>query len=146
VLAVLGGMAALLCLGGLGLGYVLYDQATELDRSAPDVVVDSYLRALLVDRNDATAALHTCGQDADLSAIEQLRSDIEGQERRLDTAISVSWGKLTVQQDNEATASVSTSVQRTATVDGATQSLADDWRFRVVEEGGWRVCGAEEVS
>ncbi|MET7670749.1 hypothetical protein ABZS39_21795, partial [Micromonospora luteifusca] len=35
------------------------DGAAAPDRSAPDVVVDNYLRAFLVDRNDARANLFT---------------------------------------------------------------------------------------
>ena len=55
MLTVVAGVLALLCLGGWLTGYVLYDRAAAPDRSAPDVVVDNYLRAFLVDRNDTRA-------------------------------------------------------------------------------------------
>ena len=100
VLAVLGGMVALLCLGGLGVGLVLYDQATEPDRSAPDVVVDNYLRALLVDRNDAQAALYACEDSRRwLASLQALRDEID----RAGAAVGhvqsrVTWGELTVSE------------------------------------------------
>ncbi len=48
------------CVGALILAagitfYVVYDRATAPDRSAPDVVVDNYLREFLVHRDDAAA-------------------------------------------------------------------------------------------
>ena len=53
VLTVVAGVLALLCLGGVATAViVLYNRAATPDRSAPDVVVDNYLRAFLVDRND----------------------------------------------------------------------------------------------
>ena len=50
VLLVLAGVLALLCVGGVGVVFVLYDQATKPNRSAPDVGGRNYLRALLVER------------------------------------------------------------------------------------------------
>ena len=56
VLTVVAGVIALLCLGGLGVGVTLYDTATAINREDPDVVVSSYLRAEMLDRDDAKAA------------------------------------------------------------------------------------------
>ncbi len=69
VVGVVAGVLALLCTGGAVAGFVLYDRATAPDRSAPDVVVDNYLRAFLVDRNDTKAQEFACKADADLDAI-----------------------------------------------------------------------------
>ncbi|HTF12102.1 MAG TPA: hypothetical protein VK659_28420 [Asanoa sp.] len=59
ILMVIAGVLTLLCLGGVGVGINLYDEATAIDRENPDVVVSSYLRAYLVDRDDAAAKLYT---------------------------------------------------------------------------------------
>jgi hypothetical protein len=146
VLAVLGGMVALLCLGGVGLVFVLYNEETKPDRSAPDVVVSNYLRALLVDRDDGRARIFECRTGAELGAVSTLKADLEAQEERLDTTILVSWGELFVERRDQRAAVVTTGIRRTAQVDGASQSLVDQWRFEVVDEDGWRVCGAEQVS
>jgi hypothetical protein len=146
VLAVLGGMVALLCLGGVGLAFVLYNEETKPDRSAPDVVVDNFLRALFIDRNEATADMYACKTDAGLQTIYDWKTDVETQERRLDTTITVSWGELAVETQGTEQVAVTTDISRTAHVDGSTQNLLDRWRFEVVDENGWRVCGAERVS
>jgi hypothetical protein len=145
VLAVLGGVLALLCLGGVGVGFVLYNDATRSDRSAPDVAVDNYLRALLVDRNDSRAGIYECEDGFDLQQVRDLKADIEGQEQRLETTISVSWGALRVEPRSGGAVAVTTDIRRTAQVDGSSQSLLDQWRFEVVDEDGWRVCGARKV-
>lgn len=146
VLTVLAGALALLCFGGAGVGYLLYDRATRPDRSAPDVATSNYLRAQFVERDDDRIRLFQCADGSGLGAIRQLRAEIEQQEQRLETMIIVSWGELVVERADETSATVRTSVRRTAMVDGALQSLADDWRFSLVEEDGWRVCGAEKLA
>ena len=45
---------------GVATAFVLYERAATPDRSAPDVVVDNYLRAFLVDRERIRAELFTC--------------------------------------------------------------------------------------
>ncbi|MEU0551182.1 hypothetical protein [Micromonospora sp. NPDC005979] len=145
VLIVVGGVLALLLLGGVVTGFVLYNRAAAPDRSAPDVVVDNYLRAFLVDRNDARANLYTCEGPTQLDAVRSLRTDLVAREQQLDVTIMVSWGSLAVEKHGK-DASVVTTIRRSATVDGAQQSLTDIWQFEVREQDGWRVCGAVEVS
>ncbi|SDY12344.1 hypothetical protein SAMN05444365_101747 [Micromonospora pattaloongensis] len=141
-LAIVGGMVLLLCMGGVGISYALYDNATAPDRSAPDVVVDNYLRALLVERNDTNAALYACDEPA-LEDIKAFREDVIRQEARLNTSITFSWGQLTVQSGTGGEAEVTTTVRRSGTIDGAGQSVVDVWTFRAVDQNGWRVCGAQ---
>jgi hypothetical protein len=143
VLAILGGVLALLCLGGLALAYVVYDEATAPDRSAPDVVVDNFLRAYLVDRDDAQADQYTCGDASGLEGIRALREDIQARERRYSVRIVVSWGSLRVESTPEGRA-VTTEVRRSI-ADGS-ERAQDRWRFEVVDRDGWRVCGAERLS
>ncbi|MBM0278967.1 hypothetical protein [Micromonospora tarensis] len=141
VLIVVAGVLALVTAGAAITGYVLYDRATKPDRSAPDVVVDNYLRAFLVDRNDVKADLYTCKGGAQLEALRALRDDIHSREQQLGVTILVSWGSL--DGDNQdGSASITTVIRRSASVDGVQQSLADTWRFDVEEQqDGWRVCG-----
>ncbi|MET8526935.1 hypothetical protein [Micromonospora sp. NPDC005172] len=145
VLIVVGGVLGLLLLGGVATGFVLYNRAAAPDRSAPDVVVDNYLRAFLVDRNDARANLYTCEGETQLDSVRSLRSDLLAREQELDVTILVSWGSLEVEDHGKA-ASVVTTVRRSATVDGIQQSLTDTWQFDVKDQEGWRVCGGVKVS
>lgn len=145
MLIVVGGVLGLLLLGGVATGFVLYNRAAAPDRSAPDVVVDNYLRAFLVDRNDARANLYTCEGETQLDSVRSLRSDLLAREQELDVTILVSWGSLEVEDHGKA-ASVVTTVRRSATVDGIQQSLTDTWQFDVKDQEGWRVCGGVKVS
>jgi hypothetical protein len=142
VLAVVGGVFALLCLGGVGVVFVLYDQATKPDRSAPDVVVDNYLRAFLVDRNDAAATQYTC-PDASVTDLQSFRADIQDREKQHSIDILVSWGSLAVQGEGERR-SVTVDVRRT--VSDATERDTSTWQFDVADNDGWRVCGVRRLA
>ncbi|MEU7754506.1 hypothetical protein [Micromonospora sp. NPDC049171] len=145
VLTVVAGVLALLCLGGLVTGLVLYHRASAPDRSAPDVVVDNYLRAFLVDRNDARANLFTCEGEPQLESLRSLRADLLTREQELNVTILVSWGSLDVKDEGD-TAAVATVIRRSATVDGIQQSLTDTWQFDVRKQEDWRVCGGVKVG
>ncbi|HET8682403.1 MAG TPA: hypothetical protein VFM54_11090 [Micromonosporaceae bacterium] len=122
-----------------GFGLLAYDRATRIDRSAPDVAVDNYLRALLVERDDARAKLYACENNARLGEIEGYRADIDQREDRYATRISVSWGGLTVTGDQR---NATVLVETRRTVAGGVESDVQRWQFDVLEQDGWRVCGA----
>lgn len=143
VLAVLGAVLALLCLGGLAAAYLVYDDATGPDRSAPDVVVDNYLRAYLVDRDDARADQFVCREAPDLGEVRALRDDIQAREQQYSVRIVVSWGSLRVEPAGQGR-TVTTEVRRTI-ADGS-ERAQDRWRFEVVDRDGWRVCAARRLS
>ncbi|MFI7077039.1 hypothetical protein ACIBO1_07090 [Micromonospora sp. NPDC049903] len=145
VLMVITGAVAALCLAGGITGFVMYDRATTPDRSAPDVVVDNYLRAYLADRNDVRADLFACDNNADLSQIEVLRDEIRAREEQFGTSMSVSWGSLRWNQDgNEA--DVRVDLTFAAQLDGMRQTDRQSWRFTTQLADSWRVCSAERVS
>ncbi|MCT2277205.1 hypothetical protein M3G91_06180 [Micromonospora chalcea] len=146
VIGVVAGVLALLCTGGAVAGFVLYDRATAPDRSAPDVVVDNYLRAFLVDRNDTKAEEFACKSEGDLDAVRGLRAEVEQREANFDVVVRVSWGPLTRVENGDGE-SVTTTLTISSSADGQTRSSRrEDWQFRVVERDGWRVCGASKVG
>jgi hypothetical protein len=134
---------ALLCLGGIGVTFVLYDDATKIDRSTPDQVVSSYLRAYLVNKDDSAASLLQCKSPGDLSALSAFRDDIESREMRYSIGIRVTWGTLTVTGAGNNT-TVTTNLTRVI-ADGS-ERTSDSWQFKVVDEDGWRVCGASAAA
>ncbi|TDB79224.1 hypothetical protein [Micromonospora sp. KC721] len=143
VLSVAAAVMALLCVGGAAIGYVLYDRATAPDRSAPDVVVDNYLREFLVNRNDIRADQLVCegGTAKERSQLQLLRDDLLVREERFNTTITVSWGALEVRRDGN-NAQVETVLIISALVEGITQSDRQRWRFRTQLRDHWRVCEA----
>ncbi|MFU8852744.1 hypothetical protein ACNAW0_17415 [Micromonospora sp. SL1-18] len=145
VLTVVAGVLALLCGSGAVVGFVLYDRATAPDRSAPDVVVASYIQAFLVDRDDAKANEFACEGQADLSDLRSLRDDLAAREKRFDTTISVSWGSLSAKQTGDV-AVVEVDLIISAYVDGISQSDRQSWRFETRHGDGWRVCTGQRAD
>jgi hypothetical protein len=147
VLAMVGGIAALLCLGGVGIFVAVYDNATKIDRTAPDAVVDSFLRAYLVDRDDAQAALFMCKSPTDLSSMSSLRDEQLRREREFDVRVSVTWSSLTVLGNAADRRQVKAGLVIAGSAEGRTRSRrTEQWTFDVVDENGWRVCGATKAS
>ncbi|MGC1211481.1 MAG: hypothetical protein WA890_09505 [Micromonospora sp.] len=146
VLAVVAGVLALLCVGGAAVGYVLYDRATAPDRSAPDVVVDNYLRAFLVDRDDTKAADFACEGGGDLGAVQSLRDELEQREASFNVVVRVSWGAL-ARAKKENGELVTTTLTISSSADGQTRSSRrEEWQFDVVDRDGWRVCGGRKIG
>lgn len=141
VLTVVAGVVATLCLAGGVVGYVVYDRATTPDRSAPDVVVDNYLRAFLVDRNDVRASLFTCDGSTDVDQLRRLRDDLTAREQRFGATMSVTWGALQIDRDGEH-AEVRVDLTFSAQVDGIRQSDRQSWTFTTRRGDDWRVCSA----
>jgi hypothetical protein len=140
----LGGVVALLCFGGAGVAFVAYRQATEPDRSAPDVAVDNYLRAYLVNRDDVSADLYSCEDDSRLKAIQEFRADLEDREKSFNTEFTITWSALQA-STSDGLVSVKTDLRFSAVVDGFQQSDLQSWAFEVHDDDGWRVCGAQRL-
>jgi hypothetical protein len=146
VLMMVVGVVALLCLGGTGVAFVAYREATEPDRSAPDVVVDNYLRAMFVERNEAAVGDYTCSGQPDLAAARVLRDEIERREVDFDVEVRVSWGRLSRSRLDDRREVVETELTIASSAQGASRGRrTENWRFDVVDEDGWRVCGAAKA-
>ncbi|WP_232533892.1 hypothetical protein [Plantactinospora sp. KBS50] len=142
---VAGALLVLLLVAG-GAVFIWYDRATTLDRSAPDVTVDNYLRAYLVDRNDVRAQQYECSAGSNLEPIRSLRAEIEDREEQFSVTVQASWGAL-MERVQDRTASVQTSITIASFADGAPRSRRhEDWAFSLTSEDGWRVCGAERLG
>ncbi|RKN30992.1 Rv0361 family membrane protein [Micromonospora musae] len=145
VLTVVAGVLALLCVGAAITGYVLYDRATTPDRSAPDVVVASYIQAFLNERDDIKTEQFVCRDGSDLDAARSLRRELEQREADFDVVVRVRWGPLT-QLKEEDGESITTTLTISGSANGQSRSSRrEDWRFHVVDEDGWRVCGAQKL-
>jgi hypothetical protein len=141
------GILALLCLGGIGVFISFYDEATKIERSAPDAVVDQFLQAYMVERDDQGASLFTCKEGLDLSAISALRTELVEREKKFDVTVNVSWSTLTVSGTEEGRRVVSTDLVIAGSSGGtALSSRTETWSFALVDADGWRVCNAAKVS
>ena len=135
------GLMLLLCLGGVGVFVSLYNNATAIKRSAPDAVVDSFLRAYLVDRSDQETSLYTCKSGPNLAELSAYRADIQSRERRFSMGIHVTWEGLKV-ATRGANGTVDVDLTRSI---GDSEQITDRWRISIVDQDGWRVCGANKL-
>ncbi|WP_245674058.1 hypothetical protein [Actinoplanes rectilineatus] len=146
LLALTGGITALLCLGGAGAIFLIYDQSTEIKRTAPDAVVDNFLRAYLVNRSDDETSLYACNDDAKFAPLLDLRNEIIDREAKFKVNVSVSWSTLIVSSEAGNQKSVSVDLVIAGFSKGvATSRRTEGWSFAVVDEDGWRVCGANKL-
>jgi len=137
------GILALLCLGGVGVIVSLYDGATEIKRSAPDAVVDNFLRAYLVNRDDKRAALYMCKSGGNFDQIAAYRTDIATREKDFSVGIRVTWSSFTVATQGDK-GTISTELIKTTTDQSG--RLGNRWQFDLVDRDGWRVCGASQLT
>ncbi|GAA3344370.1 hypothetical protein GCM10020358_47330 [Amorphoplanes nipponensis] len=140
------GILALLCLGGVGVFISFYDEATKIERSKPDAVVDQFLRAYLVNRDDQEAALFTCKNGLDLAAVTALRTQLIEREKEFNVTVNVSWSTLIVSGAGEDRRSVATDLVIAGSSGGTSLSRrTEPWTFALVDEDGWRVCSAAKL-
>jgi hypothetical protein len=118
----------LVVVGG-AVGFVLYDRATAIDRSTPDIAVDQFLHASAVERDVSRTSLFVCAEWSARDAVAAATDE-------LDPEVVVSWSAISVSVTSERTAQASTDVR--LTVDGF--SDIERWRFALEQQGGWRVC------
>ncbi len=74
-------------LGAVGAGtlFYLYDRATAIDRSTPELVAGQFLRAALVERDSSRVSLFVCSQWTAAEATNDVSAPTNPK-------ISVSWG------------------------------------------------------
>jgi hypothetical protein len=136
----------MLCSGAFGVGYVLYNRAAEPDRSTPGVAVGRYLNAALEQRDDAAAKIFTCGDSADLGAVDALLSQIKAQEAKFGVRNTVKWGDFAVNtHGGDATVGATLRIQ-TSEVNGQTSESMQQWSFVTRKRSSWLVCQASRVS
>jgi hypothetical protein len=142
-IAMIAGVLALLCLGGAGVAVLLYDKKTKIDRTAPDAVVDNFLRAYLVNRDDSEVKLYTCKSGGDLTQLKTYETDIQSREARFSMSVQVSWEGLKVATNGK---KGTVDVDLTRAIQDGSEQVTDAWEFAIIDQDGWRVCGASRVS
>lgn len=141
--AVIAGI--LVAAGGIGAvswGLLAYNEVTKIDRSNPKVVTDEYLRATLIRKDKVGADLYACEDQSGLASIKALRDELDQRERDFGVTIIVSWGAYAGSGGG-----LTTEMTIVAHKNGVEESSnSERWRFTLIDENGWRVCGAEKVE
>lgn len=147
---VLIGLAIVVAVGGIGAtgsALLTYHEATKIDRSNPKVVLDEYLRAVMVRKDEIGANLYVCKDSIGLSSAKALRADLDKRERDFSVTLLVSWAAMT-RTDQNGQALITTNINLTAIKNGVEESSSSqEWRFVLVDDDdGWLVCAAERIA
>ncbi|WP_432834420.1 hypothetical protein [Dactylosporangium sp. CA-092794] len=145
VLLILAGAALLICLGGSITAYVLYDKATEPDRSTPEGVIEQYVDLKFNIRDDSRAKLFEC-PSADVADLDQTLNDVKALEARFSTSATIRPGSFAVSANgNEA--DVSSTLNIVVTESNGGQSITEQkWQFHLSKTRTWLLCKAEKLS
>ena len=144
LLLVVAVVAMGLCLGGSITAYVLYDKATQPDRSTPEGVLEQYLNAKFNTRDDARAGLFKCSS-SDLADVDKALEDIEQLERKYSASITVRPASFDVSSaGNEATVNSVLHVV-IPEASGVQSTLEQNWRFELKRDSSWRLCRAKKI-
>jgi hypothetical protein len=129
---------------GLGAGAVAfraYDSATQIDRRYPEAVLGEFLDASLVRRDDAGARLYMCS-DEQFAQITALRLLMEKDEQEKGAHTQVVMGSITSENQGQILYS---ELQIRREAQGVATKELQRWKFTLVQDDGWRVCGAERL-
>jgi hypothetical protein len=130
------GIVPLLCIAGIAIGFHAYDKATRPDRSTPAAVVDNYIHAYLVDRDDTEAGQFACARASGLSAFVDFRN-IYGL-----PGVSFNWVEGIVTPIGSDSASVDVTINAVAT-DGR---IPVTWLFQTDLVESWCVQSASRIG
>jgi nitrate reductase NapE component len=139
-------LAALLCLGVVGAGFLFYNQATKPDLSSPAIVTQKYLSAYLLNRDDRGAAQYLCSDVSGLAEIRALRDDLDARQKTYGVTISASVDAIRETDRLDNTATVLVDLVLSTVLDGEPQRAVQHWQFNVRNQSGWRVCGAHHLT
>ena len=131
---------ALLCLGGVAVGFLFYDQATKPDLSTPEIATHKFLSAYLI------ANQYRCSDASGLTELQALRDDIDARQRRYGVSITGSLDRVHEVERTASAAKVDVDLVFSAVIQGAPQKDLEHWEVSVSNESGWRVCGANELK
>ncbi|WP_162907799.1 hypothetical protein [Allorhizocola rhizosphaerae] len=145
VLAIGAVAVALGAVGAVSATLLAYHDATKIDRSNPKVVLSEYLRASLVRKDKVGAELYSCSDQEKFAAVRILRDELDQRERDFGVSVVVEWGAQDrVDQGDKAL--LTTGLSIIAIKNGVEQSSSEQrWRFTLINDDGWRVCGAERL-
>jgi hypothetical protein len=134
-----------LCLGGSITAYVLYDKATQPDRSTPEGVLEQYVDAKFSSRDDIRAKLFECSS-SDLADVEAALTAVKERESRFSIKVTVKPVSYDVDvRDKEANVRVTLKVLVPENDGRETVSL-QEWRFSLKHDRSWLICNAKQLS
>jgi hypothetical protein len=132
VLLIAIAFAVVLGAAAAGTLFYIYDKATAIDRSTPEVVVGQFLRATLVEKDARRVSLFVCPQWTASAAASDVAAPANPK-------VSVSWGDYVTRQSGPK-ADVDLRVYFSVAVGNGYQQDVQSWTLHLENQDGWRVC------
>ncbi|MEV6926905.1 hypothetical protein AB0M46_20685 [Dactylosporangium sp. NPDC051485] len=145
ILWTLVGIAAFVCLGGLGVGYVYYDNATTPDRRTPGGTLEEYLDSRLNGGAPERLQLLIC-RSPNLREFDDFVNQLAAKESDSGHKIKVNASTYDFRSTSDDKVEIETDLVMTAGPQNASEYVKQHWQFDLVREDGWRVCGAHRLQ
>lgn len=125
-------------LAGAATAVYFYDQATQPDRSTPTVTVDKFLKVTLIDHSGNAANEFVCDDWTGAEGLAAMEAAVDPD------VVRVTWDAPELVRNDEDSAQVQVRL-RFRYPDDISPSGERHWVFDLVEQDGWRVCGARPL-
>jgi hypothetical protein len=112
-------------------------------QTTPTAAVDSFLQATLQERDLSMAQDYMCSDSALTARVSKVINQIKSFDRGdANASVVYNWERPTTISRHQKQATVAARVRVRRFVDGAiTNSRVSSWRFKTINESGWKVCG-----
>ncbi|WP_433082786.1 hypothetical protein ACQP1P_02755 [Dactylosporangium sp. CA-052675] len=145
VLWTLLGIAAFVCLSGIGLGIIYYNKVTKPNTDTPGGALEGYLDARFNGARPERVQQLIC-RSPNLSEIDELVSVLEASKAQSAGAIKANASALDLKYPSEDKAEIETDLVLASGPQNYASVARERWRFDLVHEDGWRVCGAHRLN
>ena len=137
---------ALLCLGGVGAGFLFYHQATKPDLTTPEHVARKYLEAYLIDRDEYAVRQYECADTSGLKEIQALRADVDEREKKFGLAFTFSVARADEAERRGNDSVVAVDLVLSTSIQGEPKREVEHWQLKMHNDSGWRVCRTHETD
>ncbi|WP_344618189.1 hypothetical protein [Dactylosporangium salmoneum] len=145
ILWTLIGIAAFVCLGGLGIGYIYYDKATAPDTRTPGRTLEEFIDERFNNGPPERVQELICSSPK-LVEFDDLVSQLAAREAQTGQEVRANVSATDVRYTSNDKAEIETELVLTAGPRTHAESTRQHWHFDLVSEGGWRVCGAHRLQ
>ncbi|MFI5906254.1 hypothetical protein [Dactylosporangium sp. NPDC051541] len=145
VLWTLLGIAVLISITGVVSGYVYYDKATKPNTDTPDGALEGFLDARFNGARPERVQQLVC-RSPNLGEFDELVSVLNASKSQPDEAIEAHASALDFKYPSEDRAEIETDLALTSGPQNHANFAKERWRFDLVHEDGWRVCGAHRLN
>ena len=144
VLWTLVGIAAFVCLGGLGVGYIYYDKATKPNTETPGRTLEEFLDERFNNGPPERVRQLVCRAPS-LQEFDDLVNQLAAIEAQSGDAVKANASALELQYTSNEKAAIETDLVMTSGPQNQSKVARQHWHFDLVREDGWRVCGAHRL-